>query len=60
MIVDVARVSDSCGFAVPVMELVGERDQLDRVNPRKGEAWLATYRRQKNAGSIDGLPAVDW
>lgn len=60
IVVDVARVSDSCGFAVPVMELVGERDQLDRVNERKGEARLADYRGEKNARSIDGLAAVDW
>src|SRR3954452_15105195 len=29
IVVDVARVSDSCGFAVPRMELVDERQALD-------------------------------
>lgn len=60
IVVDVERVSDSCGFAVPVMELVAERDVLDLANARKGEEALATYRAEKNRVSIDGLPAVDW
>ena len=60
IVVDVQRVSDSCGFAVPLMDLVGERDLLDRANERKGEDGLAAYRAAKNRVSIDGLPAVDW
>ena len=31
IVVDVARVADSCGYAVPRMELVEERETLDRV-----------------------------
>lgn len=60
VVVDVQRVSDSCGFAVPLMEYVGERDVLDRANERKGEDGLLEYRRRKNRESLDGLPAVDW
>jgi hypothetical protein len=60
IVVDVRRVSDSCGFAVPTMELVGERDILDQANARKGEDEVARYRAAKNRTSIDGLPAVDW
>ena len=60
IVVDVTRVSDSCGFAVPVMELVAERDILDVANASKGEEALVTYRAAKNSTSIDGLPAVDW
>ena len=55
--VDVHRVQTSCGFAVPRMELVGDRDTLHRWARNKGEAALVDYRRQKNAHSIDGLPA---
>lgn len=61
VVVDVDRVSDSCGFAVPLMEYVGERDVLDKINARKevsGE--LEDYRARKNSTSIDGLPAVTW
>jgi predicted pyridoxine 5'-phosphate oxidase superfamily flavin-nucleotide-binding protein len=55
--VDVHRVQTSCGFAVPRMELVGDRDTLHRWARNKGEAKLAEYRQEKNARSIDGLPA---
>jgi hypothetical protein len=55
--VDVHRVQTSCGFAVPRMELVGDRDTLHRWARNKGEARLAEYRQEKNARSIDGLPA---
>lgn len=55
----VERVSSSCGFAVPFMTLVGERETLDQANGRKGEDALADYRARKNAASIDGLPGLD-
>lgn len=60
VVVDVRRVSESCGFAVPRMDYVGERDVLDLANARKDQAELVDYRRRKNATSIDGLPAVTW
>ena len=57
-IIDVAvhRVSDSCGYAVPLMAYEGDRDLLVRSHARRDDAALATYRRVKNAASIDGLP----
>ena len=58
VIVDVDRVSDSCGYGVPVMELVGERDLLRLNAQRRGPEGMAAYRAQKNAVSIDGLPGV--
>ncbi|MDE2606762.1 MAG: pyridoxamine 5'-phosphate oxidase family protein [Burkholderiales bacterium] len=54
--VHVTRVSDSCGYSVPNMDLVGERDTLQRWVQTKGAANLPAYRREKNARSIDGLP----
>ncbi|HST67013.1 MAG TPA: pyridoxamine 5'-phosphate oxidase family protein [Mycobacteriales bacterium] len=54
--VSVSRVSDSCGYSVPRMSLESERDILDQHNARKGSARLASYRIEKNAHSIDGLP----
>lgn len=56
--VDVTRISDSCGFAVPLMEFVGDRDQLPKYHEAKGEAGLEEYRRKKNAASIDDLPGL--
>ncbi|MEV4532246.1 pyridoxamine 5'-phosphate oxidase family protein [Asanoa sp. NPDC049518] len=57
--VEVTRVSDSCGYSVPLMSYEGDRDLLLRWADRKDEAALADYRQAKNATSIDGLPAFD-
>jgi hypothetical protein len=56
--VSVRRVSDSCGFAVPLMDYVGDRDLLVRWAERKTDADLADYAEAKNMFSIDGLPAL--
>jgi hypothetical protein len=60
-IIDVAvqRVSDSCGYAVPLMSYEGDRDLLARWSSRRSDDDLAEYRRAKNSASIDGLPAFD-
>jgi hypothetical protein len=60
VIVDVERVSDSCGYGVPLLTHVGERDLLPEYMERKGEAGQVEYRRRKNTVSIDGLPAFDY
>lgn len=55
--IDVARVSDSCGYGVPRMSFERDRDQLVRWAGNRGEEGLAAYRAERNAASIDGLPA---
>ncbi|GAA2671203.1 MULTISPECIES: pyridoxamine 5'-phosphate oxidase family protein [Actinoplanes] len=57
-IIDVAvdRVSDSCGYSVPLMAYEGDRDLLIRAHERRDDEALAEYRRVKNGASIDGLP----
>ncbi len=57
--VEVDRISDSCGYGVPLMEYVGGRPQRDAWIARKGADGLRAYVGEKNAVSIDGLPAVD-
>ncbi|MFN8661455.1 MAG: pyridoxamine 5'-phosphate oxidase family protein [Thermomicrobiales bacterium] len=63
VVVDVTRVSDSCGFGVPRMEMVAERDQLLRWSENKlakeGPDWKAHYMAAKNTASIDGLPGYE-
>lgn len=59
IVVDVERVSDSCGYGVPLMDHAGERDLLPRFMDRKGPEGRADYRRRKNRTSIDGLRAFD-
>lgn len=55
IVVEVTRVQTSCGFAVPKMEVVVERDALLKWAEKKGPEALAEYRRQKNRVSLDGL-----
>ena len=54
--VKVTRISDSCGFGVPLLDFVGHRDTLDHSAEKMGPDGLAEYRRKKNADSIDGIP----
>lgn len=56
--VELERVQTSCGFSVPVMAYEGERDQLVKWAERKSDDELVAYRAQKNASSIDALPAL--
>lgn len=59
-IIDVAvtRISDSCGYGVPRFGAPEPREALDMWTRKKGADGLVAYRRQKNALSIDGLPAL--
>ena len=55
--VNVHRVADSCGFGVPQMDLVGQRSRLIDWGDKRTDDELEEYKREKNALSIDGLPA---
>lgn len=57
--VSVTRISDSCGYGVPLMHYVGDRDLLERWAGRKTDRDLAAYVRKKNLTSVDGLPAME-
>ena len=59
IVVEVTRVSTSCGFGVPRMDFVSDRDAMERWAQSKGPAGLPEYRITKNRVSIDGLPALD-
>lgn len=52
------RISDSCGYSVPVYEFKHDRDVLDKWTANKGEEGLKAYRELKNTKSIDGLPGL--
>ena len=54
--VTVSRISDSCGFSVPLYDFVAHRDVGEKWATQKGPDGLAEYRAQKNRASIDGLP----
>jgi hypothetical protein len=58
IVVDVERIADSCGYAVPLYQYAGQRDLLDRWTQGKDDAAIAAYRAQRNTTSIDDLPAL--
>jgi len=57
-VIDIAvdLVTTSCGYAVPLMDLVGDRDRLIEWATAKGDDELVAYRASKNATSVDDLP----
>jgi hypothetical protein len=59
-IIDVAvdGATTSCGYAVPLMDLVGDRDRLIEWADKKGDDAIVEYWGNKNAVSIDGLPGI--
>jgi len=56
--VRLTRISDSCGYGVPLYEYRGERQQLSKWAERKGAEGIREYRAKNNARSIDGLPGL--
>jgi Pyridoxamine 5'-phosphate oxidase len=56
IVVDVQRVADSCGYSVPRMAFVEDRDILDLHQLKKPTAYYDEYWDVRNAASIDGLP----
>jgi hypothetical protein len=63
VVVELDRIADSCGYGVPLMSYQGRREHLELWAAKKlrvgGPEALLDYQREKNAVSIDGLPAVD-
>lgn len=58
IVVDVERIADACGFAVPYYELVDERPVLEAHHVKAPEDAYARLIG-RNQHSIDGLPALD-
>jgi Pyridoxamine 5'-phosphate oxidase len=61
--VAVERIADSCGYGVPLMGYKGARTQqaawIQAQLRKNGPAGVLAYSREKNAASIDGLPAIN-
>lgn len=58
IVIDDLRVSESCGFGVPVLEYLEDRAQLRAWTQKKGPEGMKQYRAEKNRISLDGLPGV--
>lgn len=59
ILVEISRVSDSCGYSVPLLKYENERHQLTAWVNKLGAEGLQKYRREKNARSIDRLSALE-
>jgi hypothetical protein len=63
IVVSLDRISDSCGYGVPLMAHRGQRSQMFAWGEKKlaagGQQALDEYVARKNATSIDGLPAIE-
>ncbi len=56
IVAEIHKTMTSCGYGVPFMEYVGERDTMERWAETKGEDGLIAYQCEKNTTSLDGLP----
>ena len=59
IVVDLERVSDSCGYGVPLMTFDSHRPTLDQWSVRKGVQGIRDYWAKKNRVSIDRLDGID-
>jgi predicted pyridoxine 5'-phosphate oxidase superfamily flavin-nucleotide-binding protein len=63
VVVDVERIAKSCGYGVPLMDFVGEREHFDLSKRKRlrtmGAEGFTTFQVERNARSLDGLPATE-
>jgi len=58
ILIKLNRISDSCGYSVPLYQFVKDRDVLDKWVDAKTDEQLKQYRLAKNTESIDGLKGL--
>jgi hypothetical protein len=58
IVVEVNRISDSCGYGVPLMKFESHRPTMDQWSTRKGPDGIRDYWMEKNAVSIDGIEGL--
>lgn len=58
VVVEAERISDSCGYGVPLMDFRQHRTQADEWHARKGPDGVRAYWAERNVESIDGLPGL--
>jgi hypothetical protein len=55
IVAEIYGVKSSCGFGVPLMDYVGERDHVEKWVAKKGAEGLAQFQREYSLQSVDGL-----
>ena len=58
IVVTADRISDSCGYGVPLMDFRAHRHQLADWSERKGDEGIREYWESTNSKSLDGLAAL--
>jgi predicted pyridoxine 5'-phosphate oxidase superfamily flavin-nucleotide-binding protein len=58
IVIDVERVSETCGFGVPRYQYLEQRTQLVDYAEKLGPEKLVEYQHKNNQRSIDGLPGL--
>jgi hypothetical protein len=62
ILVSVERIADSCGYDVPLMDYVGQREHHPKAVAKRlrrmGTDGYRQFARHRNGESIDGLPGV--
>jgi hypothetical protein len=58
IVIALERISDSCGYGVPLYGYEGQRSQLVNWAERKGADGVLRYREDNNRRSIDGLQGL--
>jgi len=59
ILVEISRVSDSCGYSVPLLKYEGDRSQLSAWANKLGSEGLNKYRKEKNERSIDRMAGLE-
>lgn len=55
ILIEVETIQESCGYAVPEMELVNDRLVLQKWAENKGPDALVDYQKDNNSKSMDGF-----
>jgi len=58
IVLNISRISDSCGWTVPLYEYTGTRDYYQKFAENLGEDGLRNAQAAYNMESIDGLPGL--
>jgi len=56
--VDIDRITDSCGYGVPLYKFESDRETMQKWADNKGKEGIKNYQIEKNSISIDGLKAL--
>lgn len=59
IVAEIDRTSNSCGFSVPFMDFVEDRQTLSEHWDKRDDEAITAYWATKNTESIDGIPALD-